>query len=155
MHSPGPQDHVVPLFCHCSIVSILKEKMANLEDFCHFHLEPYELWWKNKDMLQGESTRVYGELYTSPAFLSTHDEIQSLPGKPGCTLPRVLVGLMFGSDSTHLTSFGSASLWPCYMYFDNESKYHRCTLLQTLQSYCIFSEGKSDVGFLVSYWALS
>ncbi|KJA21682.1 hypothetical protein HYPSUDRAFT_111821, partial [Hypholoma sublateritium FD-334 SS-4] len=33
---------------------------------------------------------------------------------------------MFGSDATHLTSFGSASLWPCYMYFGNESKYRRC-----------------------------
>ncbi|KJA18100.1 hypothetical protein HYPSUDRAFT_145489 [Hypholoma sublateritium FD-334 SS-4] len=33
---------------------------------------------------------------------------------------------MFGSDATHLTSFGSAALWPCYMYFGNESKYRRC-----------------------------
>ncbi len=77
-------------------------------------------------MLESESTRVYGELYTSPAFLEAHEEIQTATGEPGCSLPRILIGLMFGSDSTHLTSFGSASLWPCYMYFGNESKYRRC-----------------------------
>ncbi len=27
-----------------------------------------------------------------------------------CSLPKVLVGLMFGSDGTHLTSFGDSSL---------------------------------------------
>ncbi|KAG1857827.1 hypothetical protein F4604DRAFT_1931350 [Suillus subluteus] len=33
---------------------------------------------------------------------------------------------MFWSDSTHLTTFGNAKLWPLYMYFGNESKYHCC-----------------------------
>ncbi|KAJ3963332.1 hypothetical protein EV361DRAFT_222660 [Lentinula raphanica] len=32
---------------------------------------------------------------------------------------------MFWSDSTHLTSFGNASLWPIYMMFGNLSKYIR------------------------------
>ncbi|KJA12603.1 hypothetical protein HYPSUDRAFT_210329 [Hypholoma sublateritium FD-334 SS-4] len=100
--------------------------MANKQDFPHFHLEPYELRWRRKGTPVTESTRVYGELYTSPAFLETYEEIQSSAPEPGCSLPRVLVGLMFGSDSTQLTSFGDASLWPCYMYFGNESKYRRC-----------------------------
>ncbi|KJA13591.1 hypothetical protein HYPSUDRAFT_151446 [Hypholoma sublateritium FD-334 SS-4] len=124
--NPGVQLYTFPPLCHRSIVSILKEKMANPRDFQNFHLEPYELRWRRKDMSDKESTRVHGELYTSPIFLETHEEIQALDGEPGCTLPRVLIGLMFGSDATHLTSFGSASLWPCYMYFGNESKYRRC-----------------------------
>ncbi|KAF8151198.1 hypothetical protein BJ912DRAFT_869512 [Pholiota molesta] len=125
-HNPGLHQYTFPPFYHRSIVSVLREKMANPHDFQHFHLEPYEFRWRRRGMSDAESTKVYGELYTSPAFLEAHEEIQTSAGEPGCSLPRVLVGLMFGSDSTHLTSFGSASLWPCYMYFGNESKYRRC-----------------------------
>ncbi len=125
----GLHPYTFPPFRHRSIVSVLKEKMASTHDFPHFHLEPYELRWQRKVEQVGpnpEPIRVHGELYTSPAFLEAHEEIQALPAEPGCSLPRVLIGLMFGSDSTHLTSFGNASLWPCYMYFGNESKYRRC-----------------------------
>ena len=100
--------------------------MANKKNFWHFHLEPYELRWRRKDMPEKESIRVHGELYGSPAFLEAHEEVQSSAWEPGYTLSHVIVGLMFGSDSTLLTSFGNASLWPCYMYFGNESKYRRC-----------------------------
>ncbi|KJA26033.1 hypothetical protein HYPSUDRAFT_105527, partial [Hypholoma sublateritium FD-334 SS-4] len=124
--TPGVRSYTFPPFRHRSIVSVLKEKMANAHDFKHFHLEPYELRWRRKNMPETESTRVYGEMYTSPAFLEAQEEIQTADGEPGCSLPRVLIGLMFGSDSTHLTSFGTASLWPCYLYFGNESKYRRC-----------------------------
>ncbi|KJA13356.1 hypothetical protein HYPSUDRAFT_115550, partial [Hypholoma sublateritium FD-334 SS-4] len=126
MLNPGLQQYTFPPFCHRSIVSVLKEKMSNQRDFQQFHLEPYELRWQRKDTPDTESTRVHGELYTSAAFLEAHEEIQSAVGEPGCSLPRVLIGLMFGSDGTQLTSFGSTSLWPCYMYFGNESKYRRC-----------------------------
>ncbi|KAK7696214.1 hypothetical protein QCA50_000867 [Cerrena zonata] len=47
------------------------------------------------------------------------------PPEPDCTLERIVCGLMLYSDSTHLASFGSASLWPLYMYFGNQSKYVR------------------------------
>lgn len=124
--NPGLYQYTFPPFRHRSIVSVLREKMANKQDFLHFHLEPYELRWRRRNMLHTHSTRVHGELYASPVFLEAHEEIQSALGEPGCSLPRILVGLMFGSDSTHLTSFGNASLWPCYMYFGNESKYRRC-----------------------------
>jgi len=36
-----------------------------------------------------------------------------------------MIGMMIWSDSTHLTSFGTASLWPVYLYFGNQSKYTR------------------------------
>ena len=121
--SPGIQEYHFPPFHHRSIISILKEKMNNTDEFQHFHLEPYELRWQTGD---AASVRVQGELYTSPAFLEAHEEIQALPRAPGCTLQRVVVGLMYSSDSTHLASFGSAYLWPLYVYFGNESKYRRC-----------------------------
>lgn len=138
--NPGLQQYTFPPFRHRSIVSVLKEKMANSHDFRHFHFEPYEFRWRRKDMPPKESVRVHGELYTSPAFLEAHQEIQALAAEPGCSLPRVLIGLMFGSDATQLTAFGGASLWPCYMYFGNESKYRRskptCNLCNHIAYFC-------------------
>ena len=32
---------------------------------------------------------------------------------------------MFASDATMLAAFGSAKLWPLYMFFANNSKYKR------------------------------
>ncbi len=133
---PGLHDFTFPPFRHRSIVSVLKEKMANNNDFRHFHLEPYELLWQRKGVTN--PTRVHGELYASPVFLEAHEEIQTMNGEPNCSLPRVLVGLMFGSDATHLTSFGNASLWPCYMYFGNESKYRRCKPTHNLCNHMAF-----------------
>ncbi|KAF9521934.1 hypothetical protein CPB83DRAFT_872126 [Crepidotus variabilis] len=37
----------------------------------------------------------------------------------------VCIGLMIWSDSTHLASFGTATLWPIYLYIRNQSKYIR------------------------------
>jgi hypothetical protein len=148
-NNPGPQTYTVPPFRHRSIVSILKEKMANAEDFRHFHLEPYELRWQREDM-PDKSMRVHGELYTSPVFLEAYEEIQKLPGELGCMLPRVLVGLMFGSDGTLLTSFGNASLWPCYMYFGNESKYRRSKPSCKLCNHVAYFQKASPLVFVSS-----
>lgn len=120
---PGVKQYTIPLR-HRSIVGILKEKLSNPDDFRHFHLQPFELRWQRGDP-ESPSIRVHGELYTSPVFLEAYDEVQALPRGPGCSLERVVVGLMFSSDGTQLTSFGNSSLWPCYLYFGNESKYRR------------------------------
>ena len=121
--NPGVKQYTLALR-HRSIVGILKEKLLDPDDFRHFHLQPFELQWQ-RDAPGSSSVRVYGELYTSPTFLEAYKEIQALSAEPGCSLQRVVVGLMFSSDGTQLTSFGNASLWPCYLYFGNESKYRR------------------------------
>ena len=36
-----------------------------------------------------------------------------------------MAALMFWSDSTHLANFGTAKLWPIYMFLGNLSKYTR------------------------------
>ncbi len=84
---PGLHDFTFPPFRHRSIVSVLKEKMANSNDFRHFHLEPYELLWQRKGVKN--PTRVHGELYASPVFMKEHEEIQTMNGEPNCSLPRV------------------------------------------------------------------
>jgi len=35
----------------------------------------------------------------------------------------VIAPIMVSSDATHLTNFGSASLWPIYLYLGSQSKY--------------------------------
>ena len=52
-----------------------------------FHFTRYELLWQPRENQQ--PVRVQGELYTSPAFLDAHKELQMLPGEPGCNRPRV------------------------------------------------------------------
>jgi Plavaka transposase len=120
---PQPRDYTVAKFHHRSLVSVIREKLVNETDSPHFHYEPYELLWQPSE--QQDPVRVHGELYTSPAFIDAHNALQESPGEPGCELPRVVVALMFWSDSTHLTNFGNTKLWPLYMYFGNESKYRR------------------------------
>lgn len=122
---PGPQDFLVGDLYHRSFVSVIREKLANKQENQHFHYEPFVLLWKPVANHIAE-IRVHGELYTSPVFVEAHRELQDSPKEPGCDLPRAIVAMMFWSDATHLTSFGNTKLWPSYLFFGNESKYHRC-----------------------------
>lgn len=128
--APGPKNYLVGDLYHRSLVDVIREKLANTSDVRHFHYEPFELLWNRPGM--SPDVRVHGELYTSPAFLDAHRKLQESPGEPGCDLPRVVIAMMFWSDATHLTSFGTAKLWPCYLYFGNESKYRRCKPINNL-----------------------
>ncbi|EGO24774.1 hypothetical protein SERLADRAFT_370017 [Serpula lacrymans var. lacrymans S7.9] len=90
---------------YCSLVEIIKEV------FCgplakKFHLFPFKHYFKASDRAPEE--RVFNEVYTSDAWLHAHDALQKQPPKPGCKLERVIAGLMFWSDSTHLANFGTA-----------------------------------------------
>ncbi|KAE9392738.1 hypothetical protein BT96DRAFT_1000039 [Gymnopus androsaceus JB14] len=70
---------------------------------------------------------VSDELYSLPAFILEYENVQKLPRQDDLdNYERVVLGLMWWSDSTHFTSFGNASLWPLYLFFGNQSKYERC-----------------------------
>ena len=88
-----------------------------------FHYTPFKQFWKEK--ATDEPQRVYDEIYTSDAFITAHEKLQRQPPEPGCDLERVILALMFWSDSTHLANFGTASLWPLYLFFGNQSKWVR------------------------------
>ncbi|KAF8204209.1 hypothetical protein K438DRAFT_1964576 [Mycena galopus ATCC 62051] len=45
------------------------------------------------------------------------------PAVPWALPDRVIAGLMFWSDATHVAQFRQAKLWPIYAYFGNQSKY--------------------------------
>ena len=120
---PGLTSYTVDGFYHHSLVSIIKEKIENPAHATFFHFEPYELRWCPPH--RQHDVKVYGELFSSTAFVKANKVLQASPGEPGCDLPRVVVALMFWSDATKLTAFGDAKLWPLYVFFGNKSKYRR------------------------------
>ena len=122
---PGAKDFFVGFLHYRSLTAVIKEKLSNPDDTQFFHYEPFKLLWQ-RHLAAGQEVRVHGELYTSPAFLEAHRDLQASPNEPGCDLQKVVVALMFLSDVTHLTQFGTAKLWPCYLMFGNDSKYRRC-----------------------------
>lgn len=121
---PGAKDFFVGYLYHRPLISVIKEKLSNPDETRFFHYEPFELLWQRHPAAQ--EVRVHGELYTSPAFLEVHRDLQASPNEPDCDLQKVVVALMFLSDATHLTQFGTAKLWPGYLMFGNDSKYRRC-----------------------------
>jgi hypothetical protein len=150
MKNPGAQSHVIFELYHRSLVSVIREKLADRTDDEHFHYEPYDLLWKPH--AESDQVRVHGELYTSSAFQNAHSQLQEHPGEPGCKLPRVITALMFWSDGTHLTSFGNAKLWPCYLFFGNESKYRRCKPSNNLCNHVAYFQTVRSCLLLLIYW---
>ncbi|KAG2335506.1 hypothetical protein BDR05DRAFT_898361, partial [Suillus weaverae] len=106
---------------HRSLIDIIKEVF---EDgvATTFHMTPFRHMWK---VSEERSIEVYLEAYTSPAMMEAYVEVNSLPREPDDNLEHVVASLMMYSDSTHLSNFGDASLWPFYVFFGNESKYTR------------------------------
>jgi hypothetical protein len=88
-----------------------------------FHFTPFEQHYRPTPDAHPE--RLYSEIYTSPVMIEEHDRIRSHPREGGCTLETVVAAIMLWSDSTHLASFGTASLWPIYLFLGNQSKYIR------------------------------
>ncbi|KAH6891571.1 hypothetical protein BKA70DRAFT_1537922 [Coprinopsis sp. MPI-PUGE-AT-0042] len=143
MKSPGTEIQLVGILQHRRIVPVIEEKIRNSKDASLFHYQPYEVFWDQGDD-SSLAVRVQGELYNSPAFMEAQQKLQDRPPIPGCSRERVVIALMFWSDETHLTSFGSAKLWPCYMFFGNESKYRRGKTSLRLCEHIAYFETLSD-----------
>src|ERR1700678_2755446 len=133
----------VPISLPCEKVSYPSEKDAlvyNVEGLYHrkplniirdafqeslaadFHIAPYKEYWQPRPNCPPE--RIYSELYHTDAFVDEHERIRAQP-HPECQLETAIAAIMLWSDSTHLTNFGNASLWPIYLYLGNLSKYTR------------------------------
>jgi hypothetical protein len=109
-------------FHYRPLVSVIRSAFADIQASA-FHLSPFKRLWK--DSLDGHQERVFDELYTSDSWLEAQDSLHRQPKEPGCSLERVIAGLMFFSDATHLATFGTAKAWPLYLYFGNLTKYAR------------------------------
>jgi hypothetical protein len=114
----------IPGLYHRKIVTLIKEAFdSHLSG--QFHLTPFKLF---RTLPSGEDSEcVYSEMYNSDVFLDERDRVQRAPtNDPSCKQEKVVAGLMFWSDTTHLAAFGTAKMWPIYMTFGNLSKYIRC-----------------------------
>jgi Plavaka transposase len=120
---PGIEEFEAGKLHHHKLVSVIREKIMRPSSHPHFHFEPYKLFWQPSKT--SDPVKVHGELYSSEAFIDTHCVLQESSGEQGCQLSRVIVGLMFASDGTHLTAFSNAKLWPVYLAFRNELKDRR------------------------------
>lgn len=107
---------------HRDLLSVMKQ--AYMDDSAtEFNLRGFKQMWNCGD--GSEPICVHGEVYTSDAFLKMEQEVLLSPPEPGCELEWVIALIMAYSDSTHLASFGTASLWPGYLWFGSQSKYSR------------------------------
>ena len=90
-----------------------------------FHTTPFrEMWWPSDN---ASPIRLYGEVYTSDEMISVYEEVQNIPPHPDHPdAEHVVIEMSPYSDATMLAQFGTASLWPVYLYFPNLSKYIRC-----------------------------
>jgi hypothetical protein len=120
-------DAEIPLFSipglhYRSICAVIKSTFEDASSIC-FHYTPFKNFWKPD--AESAPHRIHDEIYSSDAMVKAHEDLQNLPPESGCNLERVVASLMFWSDSTHLASFGNASLWPIYLFFGNQSKWLR------------------------------
>ncbi|KAJ7579392.1 hypothetical protein C8J56DRAFT_1169724 [Mycena floridula] len=110
---------------HRSLINVMKSIVTEDPSAEDFHWRGFEEYWQPPNPLR-PLERVYGEGYTSEAFLKAEKDLLASPGEPGCDLERVIFGYMLWSDSTHVSQFGQASLWPAYAGIANQTKYTRC-----------------------------
>ena len=118
--------HTLPIanLFHRRITYIVRSVCAS-EKARSFHFSPYKMYWIPDLNNPDKSERIYGETYSADAMIQAQAEVDSLPRPHGDTTERVALGLMLSSDSSQLTNFGSASVWPIYLMFANQSKQDR------------------------------
>ncbi|KZV72799.1 hypothetical protein PENSPDRAFT_750617 [Peniophora sp. CONT] len=91
----------------------------------NLHLFPFRQFFRRHPELPPE--RIYSEGYNTNRMIGEYEQLidkppPSPPDKPGedwTAYEIVVMAWMFWSDSTHLASFGTASLWPIYKCYAN------------------------------------
>ncbi|KAG6824796.1 hypothetical protein H0H92_005805 [Tricholoma furcatifolium] len=97
------------------VESLLKDYSFN-----KYHLRGFKQFWQPSP--DKPKQHVYSEVYNTDIFLQMEER---LPTIDGCNLEKIVVPLLIYSDSTHLANFGTASLWPIYLWTGTLSKYTR------------------------------
>ena len=94
-----------------------------------FHTTPFKEYWKpSKDE---PKEQIYSETFTGDIFNAEYEALRAtLWEGPNAELEPFIAGIIFYSDATHLMSFGTASLYPMYMYVGNQSQYTRMKPLE-------------------------
>jgi hypothetical protein len=66
---PDARPYIAADLYHRSLVSVIREKLANTQDDELFHYEPYQLQWCAPHL--EHEVNIQGELYTSPVWETT------------------------------------------------------------------------------------
>jgi hypothetical protein len=115
-------DFEVPGVRYRSLVNLIVSKVQDPSTSESFMHAPFTEWWCPPGSTA--PIRIYGEAHSSNIAVQLYEEIKDIP--PPMDHPQiesVVLLLMLGSDATHLANFGTASLWPIYVFFGNMSKY--------------------------------
>jgi hypothetical protein len=120
IESKVPTFPVSDLF-HRDVAGIVVSAFQDSEIFPTLHLMLFKEYRILGELNPPE--RVYSEMYNSDVFFEAWEEIQTSPGNSEDGIEHAMAALMLWSDSTCLTNFGSASLWPVYLSLGNQSKY--------------------------------
>ncbi len=121
-----PVKYQVPGLLHRKLTNVIAD--AFNDPLAHLlHYSPFKLFQKNA--ITGDDERIYGEIYTSDAFLHETENVRRRsppdPDDPECKREKAVAALIFSSDATQLTDFGNAKCWPLYLMLGNLSKYIR------------------------------
>jgi Plavaka transposase len=113
----------VPGVHHRNLVEAITTAFQD-ETAKRFHYTPHHLYWKPTP--ESEPERIITDLFNSDAFIGEYKELlKRPPPSPALYIEMAIAAMMIWSDSTHLADFGTASLWPIYLFFGNQSKYSR------------------------------
>ena len=110
---------IIPGLHRQSLSAVLKAALSGITSL-RFHFSPFKRFW---NFPSDSEEQCYDKAYTSDTWLRCHNELQLQPNKPGCKLEKVVLSIMFWSDSTHLMNFGTGKVWPLYMIIGNILKY--------------------------------
>lgn len=119
-----PAKFSIPGLCYRKIPAVIRAMFAS-PLASKYHLSPFKLFHKAPS---GKEERVFCEVYDSDAYIEENDKIQHAPvppDDPHCKREKAVAVVMLWSDATHLANFGTAKLWPIYMFLGNLSKYFR------------------------------
>ncbi|KAF9470994.1 hypothetical protein BDN70DRAFT_820597 [Pholiota conissans] len=116
----------VPGLLHRKLTTVISDAFNS--PLSHlYHFSPFKLY--HCSPVTKKEERIFGEIYTSDAFLNEHEEVQRHsplpPDDPECKREKIVAALMFSSDATHLTNFGNTKAWPIYLMLGNLTKYIR------------------------------
>ncbi|KAI0362987.1 hypothetical protein BV20DRAFT_959211, partial [Pilatotrama ljubarskyi] len=122
---------------HRRLVHVIRGIAADKHFAERHHWNPHKAFWKptttSTGPLKSQSTpeappiRIYTDTYNSDAAYEEAEKIRNQPRNPSddADVEYTVFPIHLWSDATHLTNFGSASLWPIYLYFGSLSKYVR------------------------------
>lgn len=123
---------------HCNIINMISFVYQS-DVVQSFNYIPFKQFWKSsKDT---SSKHLYKELFSSQAMLDTDNKIYKFcvdNDLNNSDLEAVSVLILLYSDLTHLASFGTASCWPVYMFFESQSKYIQATPTSYACHYIIY-----------------